>query len=416
MSDSQEFCLRWRCYQQQLSEAFRTLLNRELLVDVTLACEGRSLRAHRAILSACSNYFQDLFEENTHPHPIVILKDVTFEELESLIHFMYNGEVTVKNECLPGFLRTAETLQIRGLTTGMPKVKYTPSTHMRESFHPTTSSINLAEDSNSTDQQLNSAEPINDMDMENQGHHHHKRIKNEHNLTSTRLDIMEDRKQLNISETSTNIKFDSDQNGSRCGLKSLDLQMLSPETFDMSERDQTQKTLANALVVLSSTAEDGEIEVRISITSLEGLSQLVLPTLHDNSGTSSQFSLNTNHGMCQSLLPHQQQTSLSLGNPRSFRHQIPSRQRVLWNQEQILQLESWYRADRYPTGQMMRHYADTLASLNPNSGTPTRQNVDYWFQNRRRKDSHPEVMQQREKKKMAKTLWGQILDQRGGHS
>nr|CAD7596149.1 unnamed protein product [Timema genevievae] len=384
MSDSQEFCLRWRCYQQQLSEAFRTLLNRELLVDVTLACEGRSLRAHRAILSACSNYFQDLFEENTHPHPIVILKDVTFEELESLIHFMYNGEVTVKNECLPGFLRTAETLQIRGLTTGMPK----------ESFHPTTSSINLAEDSNSTDHQLNSAEPINDMDMENQGQHRHKRIKNEHNLTSTRLDIMEDRRQLNISETSTNIKFDSDQNGSRCGLKSLDLQMLSPDTFDLSERDQTQKT----------------------ITSLEGLSQLVLPTLHDNSGPSSQFSLNTNHGMCQSLLPHQQQTSLSLGTPRSFRHQMPSRQRVLWNQEQILQLESWYRADRYPTGQMMRHYADTLASLNPNSGTPTRQNVDYWFQNRRRKDSHPEVMQQREKKKMAKTLWGQILDQRGGHS
>ena len=37
---------------------------------------------------------------------------------------------------------------------------------------------------------------------------------------------------------------------------------------------------------------------------------------------------------------------------------------------------------------------------------PMRQNVDYWFQNRRRKDFHPEVMQQREKKKLAKTLWG----------
>jgi len=35
-----------------------------------------------------------------------------------------------------------------------------------------------------------------------------------------------------------------------------------------------------------------------------------------------------------------------------------------------------------------------------------RQNVDYWFQNRRRKDFHPEVMQQREKKKLAKALWG----------
>lgn len=58
MSDPQDFCLRWSSYTQQLSEALRTLLDRELLVDVTLACDGRSLRAHRAILSACSSYFQ----------------------------------------------------------------------------------------------------------------------------------------------------------------------------------------------------------------------------------------------------------------------------------------------------------------------------------------------------------------------
>lgn len=58
MSELQDFCLRWSSYTQQLSEALRTLLDRELLVDVTLACDGRSLRAHRAVLSACSTYFQ----------------------------------------------------------------------------------------------------------------------------------------------------------------------------------------------------------------------------------------------------------------------------------------------------------------------------------------------------------------------
>lgn len=119
-------------------------------------------------------------------------------------------------------------------------------------------------------------------------------------------------------------------------------------------------------------------------------------------------------GLCHSILPHQQQSpnnhSLSNLSNRPFRH------RVLWNHDQILQLESWYLADRYPTGQAMRHYADALASMCPTGASPTRQNVDYWFQNRRRKDSHPEVLQQREKKKLAKTLWGNILDQRAGHS
>jgi hypothetical protein len=58
MGANQEFCLRWSSYQEQLTEALRSLLEKELLVDVTLACDGRSLRAHRAILSACSSYFQ----------------------------------------------------------------------------------------------------------------------------------------------------------------------------------------------------------------------------------------------------------------------------------------------------------------------------------------------------------------------
>ncbi|KAJ8894560.1 hypothetical protein PR048_007217 [Dryococelus australis] len=109
-------------------------------------------------------------------------------------------------------------------------------------------------------------------------------------------------------------------------------------------------------------------------------------------------------GILQSYFPqHHSGVGFS---PRPFRH------RVLWSHEQLMQLESWYAADRYPSGQTMHQYAEALASLNPNSYSPTRQNVDYWFQNRRRRDSHPEVMQQREKKKMARTLWGQIMDQR----
>lgn len=60
--------------------------------------------------------FQELFQESTHPHPIVILKDVRYHELEALVKFMYHGEVTVNHDTLPGLLRTAKNLHVRGLT------------------------------------------------------------------------------------------------------------------------------------------------------------------------------------------------------------------------------------------------------------------------------------------------------------
>lgn len=44
------------------------------------------------------------------------MRDVEFEHLQSLLEFMYAGEVNISQAELPTFLRTAESLQIRGLT------------------------------------------------------------------------------------------------------------------------------------------------------------------------------------------------------------------------------------------------------------------------------------------------------------
>lgn len=49
-------------------------------------------------------------------HPIVILKDVCHKELVAILQFMYQGEVNVRQEELATFLKTAEMLQIKGLT------------------------------------------------------------------------------------------------------------------------------------------------------------------------------------------------------------------------------------------------------------------------------------------------------------
>lgn len=113
---SEHYCLRWNNHQSNLLGVFSQLLRDESLVDVTLACsEGTTIRAHKVVLSACSSYFQTLFIDHPSRHPIVILKDVRFSELRTLVEFMYKGEVNVEYCQLSALLKTAESLKVKGL-------------------------------------------------------------------------------------------------------------------------------------------------------------------------------------------------------------------------------------------------------------------------------------------------------------
>lgn len=116
-SDSipQAFCLRWNNYQTNLTAVFEQLLHSEQFVDVTLSCEGFSIKAHKMVLSACSPYFQALFNDNPCKHPIIIMRDVKLPELKAVIEFMYRGEINVCQDQIEPLLRIAELLKIRGL-------------------------------------------------------------------------------------------------------------------------------------------------------------------------------------------------------------------------------------------------------------------------------------------------------------
>ena len=105
---SQVFCLRWNNHRNNLLTVFDQLLQTEAFCDVTLACDNNSIKCHKMILSACSSYFQQLFMENTCEHPIVFLKDIKYEEIRTILDYMYKGEVNVAQEELPGkiFMRS----------------------------------------------------------------------------------------------------------------------------------------------------------------------------------------------------------------------------------------------------------------------------------------------------------------------
>ncbi|XP_076055818.1 uncharacterized protein LOC143033965 isoform X3 [Oratosquilla oratoria] len=115
MGADQQFCLRWNNFHTNITSAFESLRDDEDFVDITLACEGRQIKAHKMVLSACSPYFRSLLKGNPCQHPIVFLKDVTFANLSSILDFMYHGEVNVSHNELATFLKTAEALKVRGL-------------------------------------------------------------------------------------------------------------------------------------------------------------------------------------------------------------------------------------------------------------------------------------------------------------
>jgi len=113
---SEKFCLRWNDFENNISGAFRELRDDKDFFDVTLACDDEQIQAHKVILSACSPFFRNILRRNPHPAPLLYLKGVKYTDLQSVLNFMYHGEVNVAQEELNSFLAVAEELRVKGLT------------------------------------------------------------------------------------------------------------------------------------------------------------------------------------------------------------------------------------------------------------------------------------------------------------
>jgi len=130
---AEKFCLRWNDFETNISVAFKEIREEKDFFDVTLACDDSQIQAHKVILSACSPFFRNVLRRNPHQHPLLYLKGVKYQDLLSVLNFMYNGEVNVAQEELNTFLSVAEDLRVKGLTqnssaAGTPKKNPPPPT------------------------------------------------------------------------------------------------------------------------------------------------------------------------------------------------------------------------------------------------------------------------------------------------
>ncbi|KAI5738173.1 hypothetical protein M8J77_003853 [Diaphorina citri] len=93
------------------------LLENQILVDVTLMCNTHTLKVHKVVLASCSPYFEGVLQKQLGTHPLIVLKDMKFSVLRSLIEFMYCGETSIAEDNLPALLDAAKFFEVKGLAS-----------------------------------------------------------------------------------------------------------------------------------------------------------------------------------------------------------------------------------------------------------------------------------------------------------
>ena len=117
MQNSENFCLKWNGFHENLNSALGEFRNDQDFADVTLACEdGTQILTHKVALASSSPFFMDILKKNKHPHPLIYMRGLKAENLLAIVDFLYYGEANVDQDSLDVFLGLAEELRLRGLT------------------------------------------------------------------------------------------------------------------------------------------------------------------------------------------------------------------------------------------------------------------------------------------------------------
>ena len=104
-------CLQWNDFKDNVSSTFGSLRDDKEFTDVTLVCEdGQQVEAHKLVLIVSSPFFQNIFQKNKHPHPLMYIRGVRYEDLSAMVDFIYCGETNVFEGNLDFFLTFAEEL------------------------------------------------------------------------------------------------------------------------------------------------------------------------------------------------------------------------------------------------------------------------------------------------------------------
>ena len=82
-------------------------------------------RAHKYVLSAFSPFLKNILLDNHHAQPLIYLRGVKHQELESILQFIYLGEASFYHGNMNRFIQAAKDLQIKQLSTKVSNIPVT---------------------------------------------------------------------------------------------------------------------------------------------------------------------------------------------------------------------------------------------------------------------------------------------------
>ena len=118
---TEKFNLTWHTFQTHSNELLSDLYHSKSFCDVTLVCDDQTqFKAHKLVLSACSSVFENILISNSMGnHQLIYLMGITKEEMQAILHFMYQGEATFDQDRMNEFLSAAKALDVKEIGTNV---------------------------------------------------------------------------------------------------------------------------------------------------------------------------------------------------------------------------------------------------------------------------------------------------------
>ena len=145
-------------FSYDIRDMLRELYTSPDLADVSIVTEdGKLYKAHRFILSFCSPLFRELLTISKEYSPVIYLTEVKQEEMESILKFMYLGEVSLQLGKIHEFLSVAASLKIKDLPNTIKE-----SLVANESEEDTTTAMVIETESSNSEDRENVPVPFSD--------------------------------------------------------------------------------------------------------------------------------------------------------------------------------------------------------------------------------------------------------------
>lgn len=117
------FSFRSSTHFSDMFGAFEEFYSANAMSDVMVSVSGKTFNAHRIVLSAGSDYFRSIlsgFKDSVHV-PVLVINDISPEDIESMIEFLYRGQIVVTRDRVENLRRAASHLRIKGFENFLRK-------------------------------------------------------------------------------------------------------------------------------------------------------------------------------------------------------------------------------------------------------------------------------------------------------